>query len=192
MSMYVTGTASFPQQLHVFIAFNLYCVHNNIDSVQPKHKTWCINCVLVLPYHLHHPHQVRTTLSFSLAILHTCDQYEQPVSNKNACVQWNELASNMICMYPITTTLHVGAGCSERVPNGYTFVPLVDSPGNTIGTRNNGSIQSFASQCNNSRNPECVGFNSSGDLKSSLLPTASWIAVTNDPCLGLYVRNPPN
>ena len=85
-----------------FITFDL-CVHIIIDSVQPEHKKWCINCLQVRLYHHHRPHQVRTTPSFSLAIPHTCNQYEQPVSNKNVCVQWNQLASNMVCMCQIET-----------------------------------------------------------------------------------------
>ena len=101
MCMYVTGTARFPQQLHVFITFDLYCVHNNIDRVQPEHKQWCMNCMQVLLYHHHRPHQVRTTPSFPLAIPCICNQYEQPVSNKkcmcpmkSACFQYDMHVSN--------------------------------------------------------------------------------------------------
>ena len=91
----------FSQQLHVFITFDLYCVHKNIHIVQPEHKKLCINCMQVLLYHHHRPHQVRTTPSFLFAIPYICNQYEQPVSNmkcmcpmKSACFQCDTHVSN--------------------------------------------------------------------------------------------------
>ena len=101
MAMSVTGTACFPQQIHVFITFNLYCVYINIDCAQPEHKKWCIKCMQVPIDDQHRPHQVRTTPSFTRAIPHTCNQSEQLVSNtrcmcaiKAACIQYDMHGSN--------------------------------------------------------------------------------------------------
>ena len=101
MCMYATRTACFPQQPHVFMTFDSYCVHNNIDCVQPEHKKWCIICMQVPLLWHHRPHQVRTTPSYPRAIPHTCNQHEQPVPNKkcmcpmkSSCFQYDMHLSN--------------------------------------------------------------------------------------------------
>ena len=94
MCMYVTGTACFPQQLHVFIIFELHCVHNHIDCVQPEHKK-CASIVCRSP-------STTITATTRCAQLHLFRlQYPTHAININSLYPKEMHVSNEISLLPI-------------------------------------------------------------------------------------------
>lgn len=85
---------------------------------------------------------------------------------------------------PATLAPAVPAGPSV---SGYAFYPGKDSSGNDLEHLSGGAPAQLAAACSSIVN--CKGFNSTGWLKSALLPTAEWTTWTNDPNQGLYVRS---
>lgn len=72
----------------------------------------------------------------------------------------------------------------------YEFVPHLDSGGNDIGRLGAGmSIEEMKELAD--ATPDCVGFNSNGWFKHTLLPRDRWGRWTSDPNLGFYVKLAP-
>ena len=71
---------------------------------------------------------------------------------------------------------------------GYSFVPMMDSPGNNIIDLPVAPLADISAACD--AEEACVGFTSDGVLKSALLPADAWTRWTTNPYLGLYTKNP--
>ncbi len=72
--------------------------------------------------------------------------------------------------------------------NDYVFYPGMDSGGNDITQRIDliGNVDKLKEDCN--RLPNCMGFNTSGWLKSVIRPNNQWWRFSDNPNDGLYVK----
>jgi hypothetical protein len=81
-------------------------------------------------------------------------------------------------------------GATLVVPpsTNYTFYPGMDSGGNDITQRTDliGNVDKLKEECN--RLPNCMGFNTSGWLKSVIVPNNQWSRFSDNPNDGLYVK----
>ena len=81
------------------------------------------------------------------------------------------------------------AECSNDVKvAGYAFTPLKESVSYDIADLASEPLLTIAAACN--ADEACVGFNSNGLTKSALRPIADWVQWTDNPCQGLYTKDP--
>jgi hypothetical protein len=78
--------------------------------------------------------------------------------------------------------------CQQPLPAGWQFHSYKDSPGNDIGQvlNTNGNWTQLAAACGSS--PWCLGVNSNGWMKSTLLPQAQWANSFSDVCKGMLTK----
>jgi len=79
--------------------------------------------------------------------------------------------------------------CKQQVPQGWTFNSHMDSSGNDIGynaAAADGNWTKAAAVCD--ANPYCLGVNTKGWLKKTILSPAQWSTSFSDPCGGLLVK----
>lgn len=78
--------------------------------------------------------------------------------------------------------------CGGDALDDFVFHPLKDSIGGDIGGARieNGDVSDFAAVCR--KHPDCLGFNSNGWVKKTLLPSDQWSDSFVNPYSGLYVK----
>jgi hypothetical protein len=79
--------------------------------------------------------------------------------------------------------------CKQSVPQGWTYNSKMDSGGNDIGYNTaaaDGNWTTAAATCG--ANPYCMGVNTNGFMKYTILAPAQWTTAFNDPCRGLLVK----
>jgi hypothetical protein len=79
--------------------------------------------------------------------------------------------------------------CKQSVPDGWTFNSKMDSGGNDLGNSAaaaDGNWTNAAAVCG--ANPYCMGVNTDGWLKYTIVAPAQWVTTFGDPCKGLLVK----
>jgi hypothetical protein len=121
------------------------------------------------------------------------DALKRSCENAQGCVAFNSggwLKSAYVPQeYWVATPgqdFYVRSGSSSVKPRYYKFTPQLDSKGGDIAQFPElaGIPAAMGYRCDSI--PGCVGFNSSGWLKKSILPSSQWYKWSNDGRIGLY------